>query len=391
VGADRPYRESFSVEGLDDRLDDDGTYDTQPGFETKTAALSWGRAQEAKLSLSTPAETGTESEAPDKEPEEDKGLTVDEWIDTWESAQDVGISTEATRKSLIKRFIRPKWGSWQLTDITTEEVNKWEKCLPAAENVAPRTASDARSLLCTILGDAAAARPPRIEFNPALRPRNRGKKTGRRLLKSPPRTWATPLEALLIAERAALLSAQAAKAHATRCPCASEHDGSGHLLFRGPDGGHHRRSNYGRRVFRPACDGRYRPENSHPGKLVIADCSTWPGRPVASWPPAEPGQPWQPPRGKDNARLIYEGSSTARCPACGRSVKWLASGNLVAHKVKGDEHCPGSGGIPAEDPALAAWLPVKRGADRARLPAQPQDLDGRGRDPRDPGRGPPGP
>ena len=62
----------------------------------------------------------------------------------------------------------------------------------------------ARSLLHTILGDAASARPPLILFlfNPAVRPRN----SGRRLDRSPQRTWATPLEALLIADRAALLT-----------------------------------------------------------------------------------------------------------------------------------------------------------------------------------------
>jgi hypothetical protein len=59
-------------------------------------------------------------------------------------------------------------------------------------------------------------------------------------------------------------------------------------------------------------------------------------------------------------RLVNSGTPTARCPACGRSVKWLASGTLVAHKVR-DERCPGSGGLPAEDPALAAWLPVRQG------------------------------
>jgi integrase len=50
------------------------------------------------------------------------------------------------------------------------------------------------------------ARPPLIPYNPALRPRNRGRKTGRRLERDPQKIWATPLETLLVAERAALLS-----------------------------------------------------------------------------------------------------------------------------------------------------------------------------------------
>jgi hypothetical protein len=72
--------------------------------------------------------------------------------------------------------------------------------------VSRRTAKAARSLLHTILGDAAAARPALIPFNPAVRPRNRGRRTGRRLDRSPQRAWATPVEVLLAAERAALLA-----------------------------------------------------------------------------------------------------------------------------------------------------------------------------------------
>jgi hypothetical protein len=41
------------------------------------------------------------------------------------------------------------------------------------------------------------------------------------------------------------------------CGCAAQHGRSGRYLFLGPDGGHYRRSNYARRVFRPACDGRH--------------------------------------------------------------------------------------------------------------------------------------
>jgi hypothetical protein len=70
-------------------------------------------------------------------------------------------------------------------------------------------------------------------------------------------------------------------------------------VFLGPDGGHYRRSNYARRVFRPACDGRY-----DPSKLVIADATIWPGVPVTRWPPAAPGHPFTPPVGKGIARLV---------------------------------------------------------------------------------------
>jgi hypothetical protein len=53
-------------------------------------------------------------------------------------------------------------------------------------------------------------------------------------------------------------------------------------------------------------------------------------------------------------------TATGRCPACGRSVRWRADGGLAAHEVQGSQ-CPGSGNPSAEDPALAARLPVKNG------------------------------
>ncbi len=156
-----------------------------------------------------------------------------------------------------------------------------------------------------------------------------------------------------------LIARQAATARTRTCHCKADHGGSRHLLFTGPDSGHHRRSNFSRRIFRPACDGRHEATKTIPEKLVIADMAAWPGRPVASWPLAKPGEPWQSPRGNGNRKLVIEGTGAARCPTCGRSTRWLESGLLAVHKVKG-ERCPGSGGIPASDPKLAAWLPVKR-------------------------------
>ena len=72
------------------------------------------------------------------------------------------------------------------------------------------------------------------------------------------------------------------------CGCAAQHGGSGRYVFLGPDGGHYRRSNYARRIFRPACDGRHEAKDGRPPKLVIADATTWPGVPIAAWPPADP-------------------------------------------------------------------------------------------------------
>ena len=94
------------------------------------------------------------------------------------------------------------------------------------------------------------------------------------------------------------------------CGCAAQHGGSGQYVFLGPDGGHYRRSNYARRVFRPACDGRHEASSGQPGKLVIADATIWPGVPVAGWPPAEPSAGYASPRGR-GIQAIPDGTPLA--------------------------------------------------------------------------------
>jgi integrase len=345
----------------------DGTEGSESGFETKKQALAWGRSQESRISSGQWTDPGA-----------GKTLTS-AWIERWLKAQDVGLSTADNRDYLIRRFIGPQWGSRELGSIGSEEINSWENAIPARYGVSRRTAAAARSLLGTILGDAVAARPPLLPYNPALRQRNRGRRTGRRLALSPQRAWAAPLQALLVAERAALLSGQASDfilvvtigytglrwgeaiglEHAflkpgaihvewqlrelngifhrippkddsyrspnwepslpvdlppflarllarqaqdtasLRCSCAETHGGTGRYLFAGPDGGHYRRSNYARRIFRPACDGRYPSASGQPARLVIADTTTLPGTPIAAWPAADPASPgWEPPRGR---------------------------------------------------------------------------------------------
>jgi integrase len=400
---------------------------SESGFETKESALKWGRLQEAKI-----------LEGRWTDPNAGK-VTVTEWIDTWLEMQDVGLSTQENREYLIRRFIRPAWGPRPLDSLKSLEIVVWERRLSAKEGVSRRTAQDARSLLGTILGDAAAAKPPLIPYNPAVRPRNRGRKTGRKLDRNPQRAWAAPCEVLLIAERAALLSGQdqdfsmivtigytgmrwgetiglerglllpclinvewqlrelsgrfhrlppkddsyrsvdwepclpvdlppfladllsdQARKHPPKgCACGSQHGGSGLYLFTGPDGGHYRRSDYARRVFRPACDGRYPKVKGRPGKLVIVDSTTWPGRPVTSWHPAMPGEMFTPPAGRGVPRLTSADGS-GKCQRCGHTVRLRLDGNIGAHHAR-TGRCPGTGERPGEDMPLACWLPVKDG------------------------------
>jgi hypothetical protein len=112
--------------------------------------------------------------------------------------------------------------------------------------------------------------------------------------------------------------------------------GSGRHVFPSPDGNHHRRSNYGRQVFRPACDGRYEPVNGRPLRIVTVDATIWPGTPVATWPAATPGNearssPWGyvSPRGR-GIRIIPDGVPVA---------SWLPLvPGLTAHGLRHGHH-----------------------------------------------------
>jgi hypothetical protein len=134
----RPWRVKYKIPGGEA---------SQSGFETKQAALAWGRDQEAKIRAGTWTDPGAGA------------ITVSEWIDRWQAMQDVGPSTMANREYRIRRFILPYWGKRKLNSLTGEDITVWEHKLHDVEGMSRSTAKDARGLLHTILGDAAAAKP----------------------------------------------------------------------------------------------------------------------------------------------------------------------------------------------------------------------------------------
>ena len=121
-----------------------GPETSESGFETKTAALTWGRDQEARI-----------REGRWTDPNAGK-ITVSDWIDRWMFFQDVGISTVVTRDYLIRRFLRPYLGACELGSLTTEDITRWENSIPARTGVSRRVARDARACCARSL----ATRPP---------------------------------------------------------------------------------------------------------------------------------------------------------------------------------------------------------------------------------------
>ncbi|GAB1823529.1 hypothetical protein [Herbidospora sp. RD11066] len=131
-------------------------------------------------------------------------ITFGEWANLWIAGQDLEPSTMRNYRFMLQGHLIPVFAARALDSFRVEEMAPWERSIVAA-GYAPRTAYDARSLLINILGDAV---PKYIPFNPAARRRGKGKKGTRRVqahLRAE-KAWGTPLQAILIAERAAMLA-----------------------------------------------------------------------------------------------------------------------------------------------------------------------------------------
>jgi integrase len=163
---------------------------SESGFETKTDALNYGRDQEAAIRNRTYVDPGT-------------SMTVTKWVNIWFPSLDLELSTLDNYRYYIEVHILPRFGDWELRVLekAPEEIVKWERQLP----VSRRTAREARSTFTNLLNDAI---PRYLSLNPAARRRGKGRKGQRRIEEAErsEKTWASPLQALLLAERCALLS-----------------------------------------------------------------------------------------------------------------------------------------------------------------------------------------
>ncbi|MEU8278164.1 hypothetical protein ACFYOK_37645 [Microbispora bryophytorum] len=162
-------------------------------FPTKTKAENWADEQEADIRRKKW-----------KDPR-DSGTLFKEWFGRWWPAQDLSLGTRTDYYYLADTYLLPEWGDWPLSDITASEINAWEQRLIKAGYARTGVPVRARTLLCTILGDAVLE--GLIDNNPALRQRKRGRRTGAGTAgRRAEKVWASPLDALLFAERTAILA-----------------------------------------------------------------------------------------------------------------------------------------------------------------------------------------
>lgn len=143
-------------------------------------------------------------------------MLLEDWIDVWVGLLgNIEPTTVAKYRYFVECHILPEFEGRQLGSLTFEEIEAWEKAIPTRLSArgrpyAPSVAAGARSLLITILGDAVHAR--KIERNPAER--RKGRRGRVRVKGRTPTRHAgqatvnviTPVKALCLAERCALLS-----------------------------------------------------------------------------------------------------------------------------------------------------------------------------------------
>lgn len=159
-----------------------GTWGSESGFPTKSAALARGRDLEADVRHGRFVDP-RRAQTP-----------FGEWAATWMDAQDVAPGTTAKRRRLLSALLMPQWEHTPLCDITLFAAKSW-----AAKNTshAPVTVQHALTLLSMILTGAADA--GYILGNPLFK---RSRKTGRtQHQQKEEEVWAQPDQALEIADR----------------------------------------------------------------------------------------------------------------------------------------------------------------------------------------------
>jgi integrase len=165
---------------------DDATLGSVPGFPTKRAADDYADTLQSDQRKGTWIDPAAGR------------LSLGEWAVSWMDALDVSRNTEAQYRSLLTNHIEPRWGQTSLSDITGIAVAAWTKKLRAT-GYAPATVATITKVLSMMLADAADDKL--ITANP-IRPRRRGKRVR---VKAREQIWATPQEALQVADNAAAL------------------------------------------------------------------------------------------------------------------------------------------------------------------------------------------
>lgn len=163
------------------------------GFPTKQAAADYAEEQEVDA-----RRRGSRSDA--------HQLLFQDWAEEWYSGLDLEPATLRNYRSVLQNHLIRQWGHWKMRDLASADqaIATWKRQLLA--EYADGTVHGIMGKLVTILSDAIDQGV--IHRNPASAKRKRGKVAPKRKQRRENRYEhiVDPLEAFLIAERAAHLS-----------------------------------------------------------------------------------------------------------------------------------------------------------------------------------------
>lgn len=160
-------------------------------YRTKRAAEQAAGDEEAKVRSRTWRDPNAGSEL------------FGEYANRWYDGLSLAPSTMQNYKHHLEEHLLPEFQHIPIGDISRDDVQTWEE-RERQLGYKPTSITTWRTTLHTLLADA--LEEGAIDSNPATRRRGRGRRTGRKRSRGPERVVVDALQALLIAERAAILS-----------------------------------------------------------------------------------------------------------------------------------------------------------------------------------------
>lgn len=158
----------------------DGTWGSEPGFATKSAALKWGNDQESDI-----------RHGRWRDPRGGQ-ITLDAWFGLWLPAQNYARRTRERLEGDFRNHLRPWWGDRAIGEIGLLDVAAFENRLGAC--LARNTIAGIMSLLRMLMEDAVA--DGRLTMSPVVAKRRRGRRKD--VVGKPPRkATALTLEAFM--------------------------------------------------------------------------------------------------------------------------------------------------------------------------------------------------
>jgi integrase len=161
-------------------------------FRTKREAKQAADDEEAKVRAG----------APRRDPSAGR-IFLGEYASRWYSGQELAASTMQNYRRHLEEHILPEFEDRAVADILKADIDAWEK-KERQRGYAASSVKTWRGTLHLLLEDAVDE--GLRESNPATKRRGRGKRAGRARHRGPEKVITDPLGALLMAERAALLS-----------------------------------------------------------------------------------------------------------------------------------------------------------------------------------------